>query len=77
MNLFQNNILLVCFKVPVVKSNYLFPYKFQNTQGKRKFNRLSWLKKLRWFRKTDFHSPQYVDIDRIIIHPDYTIGKCC
>nr|XP_034328692.1 anionic trypsin-2-like [Crassostrea gigas] len=49
--------------------------RFQNTQGKRKFNRLSWLKKLRWFRKTDFHSPQYVDIDRIIIHPDYTIDS--
>lgn len=42
----------------------------RKTKGKG--NRFSWFNKQRFYRKTNAQSPQYVAVDRIVRHPDYT-----
>lgn len=61
----QNINSILNFKKRIANST------FQKTRGKG--NRFSWFNKQ--YRKTNAHSPQYVEIDRIIRHPDYTEGN--
>lgn len=68
---FKQNINSVLnFKKRIAQPNNQ-RYTFQKTRGKG--NRFPWFNKQ--YRKTNAHSPQYVEIDRIIRHPDYTEGN--